>query len=443
MDNLAVDALITFVLIGIDSTLAAARSAFLNARRARLAQMAEAGVDGAKLAVQVAHDSAPLIATIRLAQTLCRFFVAGVVTFIFAPLLQVWFLGLGFPYPTALAVALIAGGAAILVVVWVEMVPEALVLREAEAWAIRFAPLMQGLKWVFAPLVRLSVWASGIIAVPLGGRAPQIVTEEEIKTMVDAGEEGGVIEEEEKEMIYSIFQFSETLAREVMVPRIDMLALDVETPIADAVDAVLSAGHSRIPVYDETIDNIVGLLYAKDLLRVWREGHGDGEGRHLRELLRPAYFVPEAKTLDKLLAELLQKRIHMAVVVDEYGGTAGLVTLEDIVEEIIGEIRDEYDTTEELPFQKVGEGEYVFDGGININDVNQLLETKFSNDDADTLGGYIYGQLGRVPAPGDQLTTNGLIMEVQNVIGRRIRKVRVRPAPPLVTAESEEEKRNE
>jgi CBS domain containing-hemolysin-like protein len=445
MDNVVVEALITFALIGVDSMLAAARSAFLNARRSRLEQMAEAGEGGARLAVEVARDSAPLIATIRLAQTLCRFFVAGVATFLFAPPLRAGLEGLAIPYPTAIAVAVIAGGAAIVVVVWVEMVPEALVLREAELWAIRFAPLMQGLKWVFAPLVRLSVWASGIIAVPLGGRAPQIVTEEEIKTMVDAGEEGGVIEEEEKEMIYSIFQFSDTLAREVMVPRIDMLALEVGTPIAEAVDAVLSAGHSRIPVYEDTIDNIVGLLYAKDLLRVWREGTAEGKGaaaRSLRELLRPAHFVPEAKALDKLLAELQQKRIHMAVVVDEYGGTAGLVTLEDIVEEIIGDIRDEYDTTEELPYHKVGEGEYVFDGGININDVNQLLEAKFSNEDADTLGGYIYGQLGRVPTPGDQLTANGLVMEVQSVSGRRIRKVRVRPAPP-VASESEEEKKHD
>lgn len=442
MDNLAVEALITFALIGVDSMLAAARSAFLNARRARLEQMAESGESGAKLAVEVARDSAPLIATIRLAQTLCRFFVAGVVTFVFAPPLKLWLEQLAIPYPTAAAVAVVAGGAAIVVVVWVEMVPEALTLREAERWAVRFAPLMRVLEWTFAPLVRLSVWASGIITVPLGGRAPQIVTEEEIKTMVDAGEEGGVIEEEEKEMIYSIFQFSDTLAREVMVPRIDMLALDVETPIAEAVDAMLSAGHSRIPVYEETIDNIVGLLYAKDLLRVWREGAAEDKAGSLRKLLRPAYFVPEAKTLDELLAELLQKRIHMAIVVDEYGGTAGLVTLEDIVEEIIGEIRDEYDTTEELPYHKVGEGEYIFDGGININDVNEFLDSKLPNADADTLGGYIYGQLGRVPASGDQLTTDGLIMEVQSVSGQRIRKVRVRPAPP-VAAESEEEEKYE
>lgn len=437
MSSLAVKALITFILIGIDSVLAAMRSAFLNARRARLKQMAESGESGAALALKVAQDSAPLIATIRLAQTLCRFFIAGVATFFFAPplaqLFQAWFGWSEMASPAAVAV--IAGGAAVVVVVWGEMVPEALVLRQAEQWAVRFAPMMMTLEWLFTPLARLSVWASGMIAVPLGGRVPQIVTEEEIKTMVDAGEEGGVIEEEEKDMIYSIFQFADTLAREVMVPRIDMQALDVETPLTEAVEAVLSAGHSRIPVYAETIDNIVGVLYAKDLLRVWQEG----KARSLRELLRPAYFVPEAKTLDDLLAELQQKRVHIAIVVDEYGGTAGLVTLEDIVEEIVGEIRDEYDAAEELPYQQVGEGDYIFDGGIDIDDVNDLLESKLPNDDADTLGGYIYGQLGRVPAPGDQLATDGLRMEVQSVAGRRIRKVRVRHAPPPAKADAEAE----
>jgi CBS domain containing-hemolysin-like protein len=253
--------------------------------------------------------------------------------------------------------------------------------------------------------------------------------------MVDAGEEGGVIEEEEKDMIYSIFQFRDTLAREVMIPRIDVFAIDVETPFEEAMTEIISAGHSRIPIYAETIDNIVGLLYAKDLLRVWREG---AIGKTLRDLLRPAHFVPEAKALDELLAELQQQRIHMAVVVDEYGGTAGLVTLEDIVEEIVGEIRDEYDTTEEAPYQKISDDEYLFDGGINIDDVNELLDLKLPSDDADTLGGYIYGQLGRVPASGDQLTEGNVVMEVQHVTGRRIRKVRVRKTPPTLKEDKEQ-----
>jgi putative hemolysin len=438
MDSLTLDSWIAAALIALNSLLAAARSAFVNARRPSLEQRVQAGQNGARLALRVATDSAPLIASVRLAQTICRFLAAGMVTYVAAPRLAGWLAEwppLAAQAP-ALAVALSAGSAGILIVIFGELLPESLVLREPEAWAVRFGPLVAALEWLFKPLVRLAMGLTGFIAVPLGGRAPQVVTEEEIKTLVDAGEEGGVLEVEEKEMIYSIFQFSDTLAREVMVPRIDVLALDVETPIVEAAAAVLAAGHSRVPVYTQSIDEIVGLLYAKDLLKVW---HAGDTHKSLRDLLRPAYFVPEAISLDKLLAQLQQQRIHMAVVVDEYGGTSGLVTLEDIVEEIFGEIRDEYDAGEELPYQKITDDEYIFDGGIDIDDVNDLLEIKLPNDDADTLGGYIYGQLGRVPSSGDQLTLDGLVMEVQNVHGRRIRKVRVRRLPPPVESEKTEE----
>ncbi len=198
MDQLITGALIAYGLSVFNSLLAAARSAFVNARRARLEQLAEAGEGGAKLALQVARDSAPLIATIRFAQTLCRFAAAGVVTFVFAPLLAAA-LSLWPPLADqslAIAVAVVAGGAAFLVVIFGELLPEALVLRNPEVWAIRFAPLVALLEWLFRPFVRLAVWLTGLIAVPLGGRVPPIVTEEEIKTLVDAGEEGGVIEEE-------------------------------------------------------------------------------------------------------------------------------------------------------------------------------------------------------------------------------------------------------
>ncbi len=441
MDNLTVEVLVALGLIAVNGLLAAARSAFVNAHRARLEQLAGSDESGARLALRVATDSAPLIATIRLAQTLCRFLAAGVMAFVFTPRLARVLAG----WPplasqsVGAALIIIVGCAGLLVVIFGELLPETLVLRAPETWAIRFAPLVALLEWLFNPLVRFSMRLTGLIAAPLGGRAPQIVTEEEIKTLVDAGEEGGVIEEEEKEMIYSIFQFADTLAREVMVPRIDMLALDVETPIAEAAQTAISAGHSRIPIYTGTIDNIVGLLYAKDLLRVWHEG---ATNRTLRDLIRPACFVPEAISLDKLLADLQQQRIHMAIVVDEYGGTAGLVTLEDIVEEIVGEIRDEYDAGEEAPYLKINADEYLFDGGIDIDDVNDLLDTQLPTDDADTLGGYIYGRLGRVPSMGDQLTHDGLVMEVQSVLGRRIRKVRVKRLPPPAASEQDEAESN-
>src|SRR3972149_1871914 len=207
-------------------------------------------------------------------------------------------------------------------------------------------------------------------------------------------------------MIYSIFDIGETLVREIMIPRMDVLALDMGTPVPEAVNAVISVGHSRIPVYRGSIDNVVGLLYAKDLLRVWQSG---GQTTPLRGPLRPAYFVPETKKVDDLLAELQQQRIHMAIVVDEYGGTAGLVTLEDIVEEIVGEIRDEYDVNEESLFERVDENENLVDARIDLDEVNELLSLRLPSGDSDSLGGFIYGQLGHVPAPSEKIPTEHVI----------------------------------
>jgi CBS domain containing-hemolysin-like protein len=235
-----------------------------------------------------------------------------------------------------------------------------------------------------------------------------------------------VLEQDERQMIYSIFEMGDTLVREIMLPRIYITALDVNTPLEEAIDVLLQSGHSRVPVYAETVDQIQGLLYAKDLLKVWREG---GKIDSLRSLLRPAYFVPEAKVVDELLAEMQTRRVHMAVVVDEYGGVAGLVTMEDIVEEIVGEIRDEYDQGEELPYTQVGEGEYIFLGRVDPGDFNELMGSHLPMEEAETLGGFIYGKMGRVPVSGESVLVDDLELIVEQVSKHRIRKVRARKLP--------------
>jgi CBS domain containing-hemolysin-like protein len=246
-------------------------------------------------------------------------------------------------------------------------------------------------------------------------------------TLVDAGEEEGAIDLDEKEMIYSIFQLADTLAREIMVPRIDIVAVEVHTPLDKARDIIIKAGHSRIPVYEESLDQVCGLLYAKDLLSVWQRGEPLVE---LRSILRPALFVPESKRVPDLLRELRDSNVHLAIVIDEYGGTAGLVTMEDIVEEIVGEIRDEYDSAEEALYETVGPDEYVFDGRVNLDDFNRLLDVELPDELGDTLGGFIYGELGKVPKQGEVVVTHSLRLEVTSVVDRRIRKVRVRRIGP-------------
>jgi CBS domain containing-hemolysin-like protein len=207
-----------------------------------------------------------------------------------------------------------------------------------------------------------------------------------------------------------------------MVPRVDMLTLEVNTPLSEAADAVLASGYSRVPVYEENSDNIIGMLYTKDMLKVWREGNSVDS---LRELLRSAYFIPETKKVDELLDEMQARRIHISVVVDEYGGVSGLVTLEDIVEEIFGEIVDEFDEEEEDRCQQVGPDDYIFHGQVLLDEVNEVMNTELIADDADTLGGLIYTRTGRVPRKGEKLLEKDLMLTVEQLNGRRIGKVRV------------------
>jgi CBS domain containing-hemolysin-like protein len=222
-----------------------------------------------------------------------------------------------------------------------------------------------------------------------------------------------------------------------MVPRIDILALDADVVLDEAILALNQSGHSRVPVYEGSVDNVIGLLYAKDLLRARLEGQKIGS---LRSLLRPAYFVPEAKKVDELLREMQSRSVHMALVVDEYGGIAGLVTLEDIVEEIVGEIRDEYDQSEEMLFEKVTDDEYIFHGRIDLDEFNSVMGSNLPKDMADTLGGYIYSQVGRVPVGGEQIDVGSLQLTVEQVSGRRIRRVR---AVRRTTVPENEEKRDD
>jgi putative hemolysin len=413
-------AILFLLALVIHGLLAGARSAMVNSRPAALREAGQKGDRGADRAYQVASEASDLLLAFRLVQGLTRLLVYGLAFALGARATQ--------PEIEPLVLLAVLLGAGLLVGL-VEWSMENVVLRQPEAWAIRMAGPSRAVVLLARPFSRAALRLAGWVSGRRGGSTYALVTEEAIMTLVDAGEEGGAIEEEEKEMIYSIFQLSDTLAREVMVPRIDIQALDGATLVSEATRQILSTGHSRVPVFSESIDNIVGVLHVKDLLRAWQSG---GQDQPIRNLAREAYFVPEAKKADDLLEELQEKLVHMAVVVDEYGGTAGVVTIEDIVEEIIGEIRDEYDRAEERAYHQVGESEFVFTGGIDVDDVNQLTGAELPKVSSETLAGFIYSQLGRIPAQGDTLRAGRLNLTVEQVVGRRIRKVRatvVRPEP--------------
>jgi CBS domain containing-hemolysin-like protein len=223
-------------------------------------------------------------------------------------------------------------------------------------------------------------------------------------------------------MIHGIFELSEVTAREVMVPRIDIVGMPADALVGQLVSIIVESGHSRIPLYEGSIDNIVGLAYAKDVLKHLTEGSMHDP---VRPFARTAHFVPEAKKVDELLDELMERRVHMAIVVDEYGGTAGLLTIEDMLEEIVGEIRDEYDQAEEARVEQISDHEAIIDARTSIREVNDLLDLHLPDDEFDTLGGLVYDRLGKVPAADDQVRVDGCLIQVLSTEGRRVKKVRL------------------
>ncbi|MCC7105102.1 MAG: HlyC/CorC family transporter [Chloroflexi bacterium] len=277
---------------------------------------------------------------------------------------------------------------------------------------------------LLAPVVRPFVGLERAGLAKLGVSRPNDphAAEEQLRQLLDPSESTGVLEREEREMIHGVIELSLVPAREVMVPRVYVTSVNVDATIGDALDVVVSSGHSRLPMFDGSVDRVCGVVYAKDILKHLRTGHLDDP---VRPLAREPYFVPEVKKVDELLQELQQRRVHIAIVVDEYGGTAGLITIEDLIEEIVGEIRDEYDVAEEEPVLVISAQEALVDGRATIRDINDRFSLDLPDDESDTVGGLVYQQVGHIPVEGDQVQVDGCILTVTATQGRRIRKVRL------------------
>jgi len=288
------------------------------------------------------------------------------------------------------------------------------------ALIVKFAgPLVGLFTFITNNLIRLTSRAFKIASIP---HSP-FVTDDEIKMLVDVGQEEGTIEADEHEMIHGVLDLGDTTVREIMVPRIDMVCIPADSTLAAAIATAIDSGHSRIPVYRETSDNIVGILYVKDLLLLLTKRD---RPHHLpTAYVRPATYIPESKRIDDLLTEMRRMKIHMAIVMDEYGGTAGLVTIEDILEEIVGDIQDEYDVEEDLPVQHQADGSVVVDGRLPIDEVNDLLDATLPTEEFDTIGGFVVGQLGRAPAPGEEVRYDRLRLVAEEVEARRLVRVHI------------------
>ncbi|MFN2167166.1 MAG: hemolysin family protein, partial [Anaerolineae bacterium] len=352
-------------------------------------------------------------------------------TFLTAGGLTTWLaLQAGLQWTLGVPLALVLTGVVLLVI---QIVARALATRSPQAAGLRLGGLIQAVAALLSPLTgvlrRLGYAVLG--SDQDTSRDTLFFSEDGLRFLLNVGDEPGLIEEDEKEMIASIFELGETVVREVMVPRIDVVAVEEQVPLQEALDVIIAAGHSRIPVYRESIDHVQGVLYAKDLLPPFRRGQHD---LPINQLMRQAYFVPESKKIDDLLRELQQRKVHMAIVVDEYGGTAGVVTIEDLLEEIVGEIQDEYDAEQPMIIRS-GDDEYLFDARIGLDEASKVLGVELPSEESDTLGGFIYSQLGSLAVPGSRVQYDTLIFDVQTVSGRRIQQVKVTRVPPAEEVE--------
>jgi gliding motility-associated protein GldE len=323
------------------------------------------------------------------------------------------------------AVGIATGVVTVLVLIFGEITPKTYAAQNAERVANLVAKPIHLLTIALKPAIYILSAITDFIMRLMGGQINynrNIVTEEEIRLLVNVGHEEGLIEAEEREMIDSIFDFDDTIVREIMVPRVDMVAVEVDNDFNDTLETIIAAGHSRIPVFKETVDRIIGIIYAKDLLPYFKR---DIKKPSITHLMRPPYFVPDTKKVNELLREMQEQKNHMAVVLDEYGGTAGIVTIEDILEEIVGEIRDEFDKLDEAFIRKIDNHTYIISGKANVEDLNDELKIKLPLEDYETLSGLIFSELGKVPEGGEVVELEGVKLIVEEVAEHRILKVRV------------------
>jgi len=367
------------------------------------------------------------LAAIQVFEFFAIFAFSGIAAAFIAPklseLLRV--VGIAAVFSDLSAVVVTVAALSLVAVLFGLFVPRSIGARHAKQVLLLMVFPLELITWLTRPLVAVLFFLTRVVTAPFGANPQEgtLISEEDIKAIIETGEEQGVLDVKERDMIHSVFALGDKKVHEVMVPRTDIVAIDVNTPPQEVLDNVVSAGHSRIPVYEGSPDQIIGVLYVKDLFRRLARGEKDVT---VRPFLRPAQFVPETKKVDELLREMQKDKVHIAIVVDEYGGTAGLVTIEDLVEEIVGEIRDEYDVEKEL-ILPVSEHEAVMDARVPFSEVQETfgIEPPEGADEFDTLGGFVTHELGRLPKAGETVRLNGVKFVVESVDGRRVGRVRV------------------
>jgi putative hemolysin len=424
------DILFLILLTFLEGFFVAGEIALVSIRRSRVEQLVDEGSSGARRVRRLLEEPGRFLAVSQLGLTVIGFFASAYAAVSLVQRFSEFLVGLGMKKDggaDTIALIVVTVILALFTIIFAELVPKTLALANTERFAIALSLPIEFLARALGPLIRVltgvTAWIAKLFGANVSNEAQ--ITAEELRLIVERGGEQGVLEAEEEQMINSIIELGERRLHEVMIPRIAIVSLAADTTLDEAIDKVVDEGHSRIPVYEESIDEVVGILYAKDLLPILKSGTGPRPT--LRSLLRTPVFVPESMTIDDLLHEFQRRKVHIAIVLDEYGGTAGLLTIEDLLEEIVGEIQDEYDTEEPMVV-RISDDEARVDGRADVDDLAELFDTELGledEDEYDTVGGLIYHRIGGVPSPGDVVEVDGLVLTVESTDGRRVGKVLV------------------
>ncbi|HHX96639.1 MAG TPA: HlyC/CorC family transporter [Clostridia bacterium] len=405
--------IILFMLLLLSAFFSASETALFSTKRLKIRHLAEEGNRQAILTNRLLEQAGKSIATILIGNNLVNIGATALAT-----VLAISFFGSSGAGIATLVMT-------ILVLVFGEITPKTLAARHAEKTALRFSPYIYALGKVLAPFIYIFNSVTGFLVRIIDGPEEEehFVTEEDLRILVNVGEKEGLLDQVEREMIDSIFEFDDTQVREIMVPRLDIDAVEVGETLENTIKLVLQAGRSRIPVYQASIDEIIGVIYAKDLLKFF--GEPERKGLKLAEIMRQPYYVPESKKVRDLFTELSKEKVHMAIVLDEYGSTAGLVTIEDAIEEIMGDIQDEYDQEEKL-IELLADGVYLVDGRTPIDEINQMIGLNLPDDEFETITGYVFHHWGRLPEEGQIIKINNLEIKIDQISGGRIGKLILR-----------------
>src|SRR6478735_6650008 len=437
--------LVIVILTVFEGVFVAAEIALVTIRRTRIEQLAEEGNRSAKRVKGLIAQPGRFLAVTQIGLTFLGFLASAYAAVNLTTSLEHVFEGSGLSILAtsagALALIIVTLLLSLFTIVFGELVPKSLALAHTEQFALRLSGFIVVLLRALGPLVHVLTAITTTVSRMLGAgdQAQGVMTTQELSILVERGGEQGILEAEEEQMIQAVIELGDQRIHEVMVPRIAMVTLPVGATMEDAIDIVVQEGHSRIPVFEDSIDEIVGILYAKDLLPFLKASATERPA--LRSLLRTPVFVPESMSVDDLLHEFQRRKVHIAIVLDEYGGTAGLVTIEDLLEEIVGEIQDEYDTEEPMVV-RLSDEEARVDGRASIDELSELFDSNIEfedEDEYDTVGGLIYHRIGGIPSPGDRVELDGLTLTVESTDGRRVGKVLVVRTPDGNDLEADED----